>query len=45
LALDNPVKGRPRCFGNVKKNQRFTIHRQNDSGVPSLGQLLAPPSA
>ncbi len=20
LPLDNPVKGRPRCFGNVKKN-------------------------
>ena len=27
LALDNPVKGRSRGFGNVKKNQRLAIHR------------------
>ena len=27
LPLDNSVKGRPRCFGNVEKNQRLAIHR------------------
>jgi hypothetical protein len=43
LALDYPVKGRPRCFGNVKKNQRLAIHPwENDSGERSLDQLLTP---
>src|SRR5256885_6748051 len=27
LPLDNPVKGRPRGFGDVKENQRLAIHR------------------
>src|SRR5678816_2193538 len=27
LPFNNPVQGRSRGFGNVKKNQRFPIHR------------------
>src|SRR2546423_15298567 len=27
LPLDNPVKGCPRGFGDVKENQRLAIHR------------------